>query len=249
MLHPVRLARRSLREHLTAAADLLWPPVCPRCSGRAACAREHWCRACWSALRPLRAGEERWRPEPDGAGGPVAHAAFAVDALFLDILAASKYRRFRTVGRRLAEEAALRLAPRLPEGTLVPVPLRGDKRRERGFNQTEDFARALAARTGRVVATDWLVRRRGGPALAGLPRERRSAVVRGAFTAGAAFPGRAAGPVLLVDDVVTTGSTSRACAEALAAAGGAESVVVAMGRAFAAARDASPPDLEVLARL
>lgn len=249
MMRPVRYTGRSLRRHLAAAADLLWPPVCPRCDGRAESAREHWCRACWAALRPLRAGEERWLPDADHPAAPVALAAFAVDSLFLDLLAASKYRRFRAVGRRLAEEAAARLAPRLPQGTLVPVPLRADKRRERGFNQTEDFARALARRAGRAVAPDWLVRRGGGPALAGLPRERRAAVVRGAFAAGVAFPGRDAGPVLLVDDVVTTGSTSRACAAALAAAGGAGLVVVAMGRAFAAGRDASPPDLEVLARL
>ncbi len=249
MLRSARALGEGLRRHVGAAADLLWPPVCPRCHGRAEPAREHWCGACWSALRPLRAGEECWLPDGDAHRGPVAHAAFVVDALFLDMLAASKYRRFRAVGRRLAREAARRLASRLPEGTLVPVPLRGDRRRERGFNQTEDFARALAACTGRAVAPDWLVRRRGGPALAGLPRERRADVVRGAFAVGATYPGPEVGPVLLVDDVVTTGSTSRACADAIAAAGGAAPAVVALGRAFASARDASPPDLDALARL
>lgn len=241
--------RLGLLRHVSAAADLLWPPCCPGCEGRAEPAERHWCGGCWSRLRPLRAGEERWALD-DGAGnGPVAHAAFVVDGLFLDMLAASKYRRFRRVGRHLAGEAAARLAPRLPRGTLVPVPLRADRRRDRGFNQTEDFAHALAARTGLRVAADWLVRRGAGPALAGLPREQRARVVRNAFTAGAAYPGASAGPVILVDDVVTTGSTARACTAALAAAGGRAETVAAMARAFASVRDASPPDLEVLARL
>ena len=220
------------RGHARAVADLLWPPACPRCGERAARSHEHFCETCWHALRPLEVAERLWSLAECGPQELPARAAFAVDSLFLDILATSKYRRFRNVGRRLAEEAAAVLAGQLPDGVLVPVPLRPEKLRERGFNQSEDFAKALAARSGHAVETSWLARRRGGPALAGLPREARERAVRGAFAATARFPADGCGSVVLVDDVVTTGSTSAACAAALAA-GGTRISVIAMGRAFA----------------
>jgi predicted amidophosphoribosyltransferase len=151
------------------------------------------------------------------------------------------------VGRRLALEAATALAGRLPHGALVPVPLRADKRRERGFNQTEDFARALAARAPRPVEASWLARRRGGPALAGLPREARARAVRGAFAVTSSFPGSEGGPLILVDDVVTTGSTAAACAATLLEGGAPCVHVAAMGRAFASA-DRPSPNLAFLGR-
>lgn len=245
-LHPVG---RFLRAHAGAAADLLWPPVCPHCANRARRPREHFCEACWSSLRPLAADEGAWSVVvPDGE--PLAaRAAFVVDSLFLDMLATSKYRLFRRVGLRLASESARRLQGAVPPGVLVPVPLRGDRRRARGFNQTEDFARTLGAAEGRRVATSWLVRRRGGPPLAGLPRERRAAAVRAAFRATDRFPGRIAGPLVLVDDVVTTGSTGGACAAALREAGAEGVSLIAMGRAFATRADVAAADLSLLGRL
>lgn len=231
---------RVLRAHVGAAIDLLWPPACPRCGGRAEPAREQFCATCWSALRSLAPGEARWEI-PAEAGPLPACAAFAVDARFLEILRTSKYRSFRVVGRRLAREAAARVAALLPPGPLVPVPLRADRRRERGFNQTEDFAEALAAVSGRRVETALLVRSRGGPRLAGLPREAREAAVRGAFRPRIAAT--AEEWVVLVDDVVTTGATARACAAALRAAGAGGVGVAAMGRAFSPREDAAPIDL------
>lgn len=181
-------------------------------------------------------------------GTPPVTAAFSVDAHFLRILAASKYSGFRSVGRRLAREAARRIAPQLGAGVLVPVPITRSRRRERGFNQTEDLAAALAAGTGLPVET-WLVRRRGGRSLAGSERAKREAIVRGAFAASARFPGESAGPLILVDDVVTTGSTAAACAAALRERGGAPRAVAAMGRAFAALEDQPPARDSVLERL
>jgi len=231
----IRAATTLVTHHAAAVLDWLWPPVCPRCGARAEAPWEQYCRACWASLRPLRASEERWLL--GGTDAPVpATAAFVVDALFLDLLTTSKYRRVRPVGWRLAALATDRLLHRLPPGALVPVPLTSTRRRERGFNQPEDFARRLAARTGREVAGELLRRRRGGRAVAGRPREERAAAVRGAF---AARPpgGRSPAPVVLVDDVITTGSTARACLEALLGAGHAVSGVVALGRAFRVRED------------
>jgi predicted amidophosphoribosyltransferase len=166
----------------------------------------------------------------------------------MQMLTTSKYRRCRQVGRRLCEEAAAVIDRRVFGGTLVPVPLTGAKRRERGFNQTEDFAIALADRTGRPVRADWLHRVRGGRALAGLEREARRAAVGHAFAADSQYPGEAADPVWLVEDVVTTGSTGAACAAALRSSGGRVLGVLAMGRAFASTSDRLLADRNELAR-
>ncbi|NNE42885.1 MAG: ComF family protein, partial [Gemmatimonadetes bacterium] len=236
------------RAHVRAAADLIWLPRCPACNRRAENAPDQFCAACWSALRPLRPGGE-----PLATGAPEPLAAYSVDPLFIQMLGAAKYQGYRTVLCRLARGAASLLGERLsasglPPGTLVPVPLAPAKRRERGFNQAEVFAAELAA----VFARDlrpWLVRRRSGPALARLSRDEREAAVAGSYAAAAEFPGPAAGPVLLVDDVVTTGSTAAAARRALGGDHGPVTHIVAMGRAFATVADNLPPTPKILERL
>ena len=135
-----------------------------------------------------------------------------------------KYRGRRRVAARLAEAvlAEAGSAPVLADGTvLVPVPLHPRRRRERGFNQAELLAAELAKRAGLQVASGALVRRIDTPSQTGLSAAARRANMAGAF----AVRGRAqvAGHVVvLVDDVLTTGATARACARALLQAGATE---------------------------
>ncbi len=106
--------------------------------------------------------------------------------------------------------------------TLVPVPLAPARRRERGFNQAELLAQALARLTDWPVAP-LLCRTRGGPALARLGRRQRVQAAAGAYSVDPGAPALLGErrDVLIVDDVITTGATGVACCEALCA-GGAE---------------------------
>ncbi|GJM44823.1 MAG: amidophosphoribosyltransferase [Gemmatimonadota bacterium] len=228
------------RRHVGAALDWIWPSQCSRCGARVACAREQFCETCWGSLRTLAPADRTWLVQ-----GVRAHAAFAVNGHFLEMLTTSKYRRVRPVGWRLAREAASRLAF-AGAGALVPVPLTRDKRRERGFNQPEDFAHALSDVGLGPVRADILTRRRGGRALAGRRRKERAAAVAGAFRAVAAARSI---PLVLVDDVVTTGSTALACVQALRSAGWDQVQVVAMGRAFQASQDRAHPGSDLWERL
>jgi ComF family protein len=99
---------------------------------------------------------------------------------------------------------------------LVPVPIHPQRRRERGYNQSELLAAVVGERCGLPVR-DAVEKVKDTPPQVGLSREERRRNVRGAFRprAGAA-PGRRA---VLIDDVQTTGETLEAVAEELLAAG------------------------------
>ena len=103
------------------------------------------------------------------------------------------------------------------EYILVPIPLHPARRAWRGYDQASLLAREVSERWG-VPVVDALARTRDHEPQARLDPERRRSNVSGAF--GVARPAVVVGrPILLVDDVATTGSTLLAAAEALEAAG------------------------------
>jgi ComF family protein len=135
-----------------------------------------------------------------------------------------KYRGRQRVAARLADLIAADLRARavLTTGAvLVPVPLHPRRKRERGFNQSEVLARALARRLPVAVCPQALARRRDTPPQTGLSAAGRRRNVAGAFAVRQAA--RVAGRVVvLIDDVLTTGATAHACARLLRQAGAAE---------------------------
>lgn len=112
------------------------------------------------------------------------------------------------------------LALGLPDfDALVPMPLHGSRRRRRGYNQAELLAVHLGAHINRPVSR-CLTRTRLTRQQVGLDAESRRQNVAGAF--GAALAIDISGQrLLLIDDVMTTGSSLNACAEVLRAAGAA----------------------------
>lgn len=100
---------------------------------------------------------------------------------------------------------------------IQPVPLHSSRRRRRGYNQSELLARPLGLAMGIPVDATSLRRTRPTVPQVGLGPDERRDNVRGAFQVDpTAVDGR---HILLVDDVLTTGATMSAAAEALLAAG------------------------------
>ncbi|HEY7407279.1 MAG TPA: double zinc ribbon domain-containing protein [Gemmatimonadaceae bacterium] len=115
---------------------------------------------------------------------------------------------------------------------LVAVPLAGARARERGYNQSERLAHALAHRWGVPVWDDVLVRSRATQTQTRLTPEARRHNVSGAFRAVAGTRTRLRGThLVLVDDVVTTGATLVECAAALLDGGARIVSFVTFGRA------------------
>jgi ComF family protein len=131
------------------------------------------------------------------------------------------------VGDLWAAESGERLLA-IGAGAVVPVPLHWRRRWRRGYNQCAVLARALASGLQLPCRERWLRRVRATPFQTEVVPSARRDNVRGAFRA-VVDRGMRGQTVLLVDDVLTTGSTASEAARALKQAGVARVVVAVLG--------------------
>ena len=150
------------------------------------------------------------RPAIDGIRAP-----FIMEGTIRDAVHALKYRNLRaassTLGRLLGEWLE---SNTVSGDVLVPVPLHKRRLRDRGYNQSALLAKEVSKRAGLPVVEDWLVRTRDTPPQVSLSHQERLRNVEGSFEYTVSVRGQR---IILVDDVVTTGSTMSACAVALKA--------------------------------
>jgi predicted amidophosphoribosyltransferase len=201
------------------------------------------CPDCCARLRPWRGSRAELRiapPPPTCAASPAVQAFDPEPAIF-SLVHAFKYDGVVELAGWFGAYMARAVRRMMParDLLLVPVPLHARRLRERGFNQSALLAAEVGLRLG-VPVLAALERRHDTPPLARLPHAERAASVRDAFLASARPPSGAR--VVLVDDVVTTGATSRA---ALAALDCGESAVLslvgsAIGRDPARTPDSTP---------
>ena len=152
-----------------------------------------------------------------------ARAAFPFSSEVRRVLHCGKFRDCRSALRTLAWMGAARL--QAPPGSLVTaVPLSRRRAAERGYNQAQVVAQALAD-FHRLRDAALLTRSRHTQPQSALDRSARRANVAGAFTASSASLGAT---VWLVDDVLTTGATVAAARQALLGAGAARVEVAAL---------------------
>lgn len=138
--------------------------------------------------------------------------------------------------QEIAKPAALwmsRVIEDLPLDNLIvaPIPLHWMRMLKRRYNQSALLAQALARHAGLPVCPDLLQRQRRTQSLDGLTREVRFTSVKGAIRVHPRRRHRLAGrPVLLVDDVMTSGATLSTATDACLAAGSGPVYVVTLAR-------------------
>jgi ComF family protein len=232
---------------LAALLDLLFPPACAACDSRLrASAPGAFCAPCAESLEPLLPPYCTRCGEPFGGEGPshpclrclrkppafdLARAPFVYGGALREAIHRYKYGGAWDLGRHLAPLVAPGAPDLDPRGfdLVVPVPLHPRRLAERGFDQAVPLARAVARESDLPLRPRALRRLRATAPQAGLVGEARRANVRGAFAV--ARPSEVAGRrVLLLDDVVTTGATARACARALREAGARAVGVLSLAR-------------------
>lgn len=118
-----------------------------------------------------------------------------------------------------------------PDMLIAPVPLHWLRLLRRKYNQSALLANALARETGLACCPDLLLRHRHTPVLDGKGREARFATLDAAITLHPRRRHRIAGrAVLIVDDVMTSGATLAATAEACRAGGASHVAVLVLAR-------------------
>src|SRR5207253_5531346 len=160
-----------------------------------------------------------------------ATAYGAYDAGLRELIHLLKYERVEPAAgvlARMLAKAIRKLGLKSESVVIIPVPLYRGKRRERGFNQAELIARKALKELAWPhvqLMTDVVERIRPTASQIGLTRPQRRENIRGAFRVS--HPTKIAGrDVLLVDDVLTTGTTASECARIFRKAG-AQNVWVA----------------------
>jgi ComF family protein len=142
-----------------------------------------------------------------------------------DIVHLLKYRGMMSIGVELGRMLGQKILDEGrfdPSSVLAPVPLHRLKRRERGFNQSELICRGVSAITGMPLRNDLLIRRSNTRSQTKLTLEERKENVKNAFEVNEKKRKAVRdADIILVDDVITTGSTIEAGAKTLLTAGAA----------------------------
>ena len=234
---------------IEAALGYVYPNTCQICHQRRAGAEEGFvCSECWQQVRFVRApfctrcglpyeGDITGEFECSNCRDLELHFEFARAAVHargtvLSVIHRYKYRREVWFEHFLADLLLRSCMDQLSRGgwdLIVPVPLHPIKERDREFNQARNLARHVSVKTGITLAPNELKRIRPTVTQTQLTRKERASNVRNAFVAAGRrnLTGRRC---VLIDDVLTTGATTNACARALKGAGAASVCVWTLAR-------------------
>jgi ComF family protein len=231
----VKTALAPLRQARLSLLDQLYPPVCLACDAPVA-APDTLCAHCFHYLRPITApfcqrlgiplaaamGAEALSAEAIADPPPFerARAAVVYGDLASLLVSRLKYGDRPEMARfcaRLMAAAGRELWAEKP--ILVPVPLHRRRLMARRYNQSTELARLLARETGLSLVTDLVRRTRPTRRQVGLSGDQRRRNVAGAFTVTPQAIRHAGKRIVIVDDVLTTGSTAKALTQALKRAG------------------------------
>ncbi len=218
-----RECRQLPRRILKCVDDAIMPLRCVFCGTRSVPGERVICAGCHADLP--------WRAEPDSLPSPPTLALVAPLAYEFPVDAALKALKFKrrlyyapAFGDLLCD--AMQFLPQDIDA-LLPVPLHWRRQAFRGFNQALEISAEVRRRHG-LPLVKGVVRRLATRSQSGLSAAERSHNVRRAFLVRRRLSAR---HVLIVDDVITTGATTRQLARTLLASGADKVSVLAVAKA------------------
>ena len=242
-----RAALQPLKRLGALLLDTLYPPTCLSCDAPVATA-DTLCAACFRQLRPItapmcpvlgipfevslgpaaRSAEAIAEPPPFDR----ARAAVVYNGVARSLVGKLKYGDRPELARfcaRLMAQAGHELWG--SDAVLLPVPMHRTRQFSRRYNQATELARVLGRLTGLVVDPLLVNRGRNTKPQVGLSGDARRRNLAGAFQPSPDINSRLRGRrVIIVDDVVTTGSTAKAVTRALRAGGVQQVDVISFAR-------------------
>jgi len=237
------------KEELLGFVKLFFPPTCPVCRSHhpLRAFESGLCDACLENMRPLSspccticclpyegpAGSdhrcESCLKYPPPFSRVIAFGVYT--GLLREAVHRFKYEEafylHRPLGRLMATAVTEKLQADLPD-LIIPVPLHLKKLRERTYNQSLLLARTLGKTLKIPVKAQGLERTRPTLSQQGLKSEERKRNLKGAFSLNEEVKDKR---ILLVDDVLTTGTTARECSHILIKSGARDVYVVVLARA------------------
>ena len=222
---------------LNELSNLFFPDCCPVCGTRLLPSEEGVCLQCLHALPKTNNFREPGNLAETLLAGrfPFERAAtfcvYSREGVLQPLIHQLKYNRKKEIGVLLGKLFGKDLAGSefiRPVDLIVPVPLHPEKHKERGFNQAETIAYGLSEATSIPVSTGNLVRSVFNPTQTRRTKTQRWENVKGIFDVLhlSLYAGK---HILLVDDIITTGSTLEACAYALLKTPGIKISVATLG--------------------
>jgi ComF family protein len=212
------------RNFIDPFIDVLFPPLCYICHSLLPPHRKIICHICWERIPLFKGNLEESLKDKSFDNLFILFEFEQTIRLLIHLL---KYKRHLTLAHYFAR-AATQCFPRFHTRlytAIVPVPLYKTRKRERGYNQSEELSKALGQLYHIPINTELLLRMRYTASQTRMSREEREKNVKNAFYCP--YKSRET-RILLVDDVITTGSTMEACIQALKEAGAKEVDVLAI---------------------
>lgn len=223
---------------LEGIIDNLFPSICPLCENRSSNRFYPFCTDCWTKIEPFNGHRcsvcSIPLPETSSICGdciknrPYFDTSIVYgfyNGVLKEVIAHLKYSGIRSLAKPISD---LLLQLPIPESDLViPVPPDRKRLKARGFNHTSLIAKELSGKLSIPLELNGLVKISSTPPQISLSREERLKNLRKAFRAVKNFSGKR---ILLIDDVITTGTTASECARALLRAGARKVNLLAIAR-------------------